>query len=491
MGGGSSDAPIDPYHKENTKKNKMNNQKSLFVYNSLTRRKEIFRPINYPKVKMYACGVTVYDYSHLGHVRSYIVWDIVRRYLQWLGYDVEYAQNFTDVDDKILNRAKKENSTIREVTDRYIKAYFEDMDKLNISRADKYPRVTQNIDSIQRLIEKLEHRGYAYPANGDIYFEVSKFNGYGRLSNQDKSQKMSPDSKVKKNQADFALWKKSNLNEPGWDSDWGFGRPGWHIECSAMIHEHLGETIDIHAGGADLVFPHHENEIAQSQAATGKPLAKYWLHNGFVNIDGTKMSKSLDNFTTIRQLLNEANISPMAIRLFVLQAHYRQPIDFTQEAIASAEQTWKVLESALLLSGNKHSAPNDLIPEYVNLFESAMNDDFNTPRALAILLKLAKEVIRDHNLSVHEDKAVLDFSQKLNTLVVLANVLGLQATPEKSVTAVDIKEIENAIAQRQSARIAKNFKEADRIRDKLHSQGIKLIDKPHNITHWYKTSKPG
>jgi cysteinyl-tRNA synthetase len=211
----------------------------------------------------------------------------------------------------------------------------------------------------------------------------------------------------------------------------------------------------------------------------------------YIKAYGTKMSKSLDNFTTIRQLLNEANISPMAIRLFVLQAHYRQPIDFTQEAIASAEQTWKVLESALLLSGNKHSAPNDLIPEYVNLFESAMNDDFNTPRALAILLKLAKEVIRDHNLSVHEDKAVLDFSQKLNTLVVLANVLGLQATPEKSVTAVDIKEIENAIAQRQSARIAKNFKEADRIRDKLHSQGIKLIDKPHNITHWYKTSKPG
>ncbi|PSB16454.1 cysteine--tRNA ligase, partial [filamentous cyanobacterium CCP2] len=339
----------------------------LTLYNTLTRRKEAFEPIEPGKVKMYCCGVTVYDYCHLGHARSYIVWDTVRRYLQWRGYEVRYVQNFTDIDDKILNRAKQEGSTMQEVADRYTQSYFEDMARLNILEADEYPRATFTMDGIKRLIHELEQKGFAYASQGDVYYTVRNFAEYGKLSGRKLDEMQAgasgrvdadPDAPKKKDPFDFALWKAAKPGEPAWESPWGAGRPGWHIECSAMVREafgtsqgdtRLGNTIDIHVGGADLVFPHHENEIAQSEAVTGHPLARYWMHNGMVNVGGEKMSKSLGNFTTIRALLDAPNApAPMALRLFVLQAHYRKPIDFTDEAIESAKNSWETLKEGLL-----------------------------------------------------------------------------------------------------------------------------------------------
>jgi cysteinyl-tRNA synthetase len=284
---------------------------SLVLYNTLTRRKEPFNTLEPGKVKMYCCGVTVYDYSHLGHARCYIVWDTVRRYLMWRGYDVHYVQNFTDIDDKILNRAKAEGSSMQTVADKFTAAYFEDMERLNVMEADEYTYATKTLDGIQRLIAELEATGYAYPADGDVYYAVRKFDGYGKLSGRKledmqagASGRVSTETAIKHDPCDFALWKAAKEGEPFWDSPWGPGRPGWHIECSAMIRDRFGPTIDIHTGGGDLVFPHHENEIAQSEAATGEPLARYWMHNGMVNVGGEKMSKSLGNFTTIRQLLD-------------------------------------------------------------------------------------------------------------------------------------------------------------------------------------------
>jgi cysteinyl-tRNA synthetase len=286
----------------------------LTLYNSLTRRESPFEPLEPPKVRMYCCGVTVYDYCHVGHARAYIVWDMVRRYLMWRGYDVRYVQNFTDIDDKILDRARETNSTMEAVAERFIEEYFVDMDKLNILRADEYPRATHTIDGIKRLIHELENKGYAYASGGDVYYKVRQFADYGKLSGR-KLEEMQAgasgrletaeiEAQKKQDSSDFALWKSAKPGEPAWDSSWGKGRPGWHIECSAMVRDCLGETIDIHCGGSDLTFPHHENEIAQSEAATGKSLANYWMHNAFVTVNGKKMSKSLHNFITIRDLLD-------------------------------------------------------------------------------------------------------------------------------------------------------------------------------------------
>ena len=491
---------------------------TLSLYNTLTRRQEPFEPLEPPKVRMYCCGVTVYDYCHLGHARSYIAWDTVRRYLKWRGYEVRYVQNFTDIDDKILNRARQEGSTMEEVADRYTQAYFEDMARLNILEADEYPRATHTLDGIKRLIHELEHRGYAYAAGGDVYYKVRKFQDYGQLSGR-KLEEMKagasgrveddPEAQKKEDPFDFALWKEAKPGEPAWESPWGSGRPGWHIECSAMVRDRLGETIDIHAGGADLVFPHHENEIAQSQAVTGKPLAKYWMHNGFVTINGEKMSKSLGNFTTIRQLLDEGNVPPMVVRLFVLQAQYRKPIDFTDEAIASATQGWNTLKEALLFAnqyGEKlgwtfpggslgtrevSAAP---LAEFVERFQAAMDDDFNTSSALAVLFEIAKEIRRDRNLLIHEGKTETApelLKQRWQTLVTLANVLGLEAdadaeTTEAQSNGLSDAEIEALIEQRKAARKAKNFAEGDRIRDELQAQGITLIDKPGGVTQWHR-----
>lgn len=335
---------------------------SLTLYNTLTKRKQPFTPIHPGRVTMYCCGVTVYDDCHLGHARSYLGWDVLRRYLRWRGYAVHYVQNFTDIDDKILNRASAAGTTMAAVSERYIQRYFEDMHRLNVMDADEYPKVTEHVEAIHELIGQLEAKGYAYAAGGDVYYRVEQFADYGQLSGRSLETMRAGASgrnlatTAKTNPADFALWKGAKPDEPAWDSPWGPGRPGWHIECSAMIRARLGATIDIHGGGGDLVFPHHENEIAQSQAANGRPLANYWLHNGIVTVNGEKMSKSLGNFTTIRDLLDGVwagypqPVDPVAVRLFVLQGHYRKPLDFTKDEIAAAINSWQTLPGIGLLS---------------------------------------------------------------------------------------------------------------------------------------------
>lgn len=489
---------------------------SVAIYNTLSRQKEAFKTLVPHQVKMYCCGVTVYDYCHLGHARSYIVWDTVRRYLSWRGYEVCYVQNFTDIDDKILNRARQEKSSMEAVAKEFTAAYFEDMARLNILEADEYTYATHTIDGIKRLIHELEQKGYAYPAQGDVYYSVRKFDGYGKLSGRKLEDMRAGESgrtdteqtSLKHDPFDFALWKAAKPDEPAWDSPWGAGRPGWHIECSAMVRDRLGDTIDIHMGGADLQFPHHENEIAQSEAATGKPLSTYWMHNGMVNVAGTKMSKSLGNFTTIRGLLDAPEgPEPMAIRLFVMQAQYRMPIDFTEASIKAAQKSWDTLKEGLSF-GSQHGKVlgwsvgvegdldgdlvGDLDEAAVAQFQASMDDDFNTPGAIAILFGLAKELQRQGNLIVHEGKPDADATvlhQHWNTLVQLASVLGLEAQEtEQAVSADSIsdEQIENLIEQRTAAKQAKNYGESDRIRNDLSAQGITLIDKPGGVTLWHR-----
>jgi cysteinyl-tRNA synthetase len=489
---------------------------SLTLYNTLSRKKESFDPIEAGKVRMYCCGVTVYDYCHLGHARSYIVWDVVRRYLAWRGYDVRYIQNFTDIDDKILNRARADGSTMEKVSEQFIAAYFEDMARLNILEADEYPRATHTLDGIKRLIHELEQKGMAYAAQGDVYYSVRQFEGYGKLSGRKLDEMQAgasgrvtedPEASKKQDPFDFALWKAAKPNEPSWESPWGAGRPGWHIECSAMVRDRLGDQIDIHVGGADLTFPHHENEIAQSEAVTGKPLSRYWLHNGMVNVDGEKMSKSLGNFTTIRQLLDEPlevlggdRFDPMALRVFVLQAQYRKPIDFTGDAIAAAQNSWNTLKEGLLFAteygevlgwGDKTDA-HTLSEEAVQRFQAAMDDDFNSPSGLAVLFELAKELRRAGNLITHQgqaDRASEDLRQDWHTLVSLAQVLGLEAVSTSDEVPVDEggdAAIEVMIQARCVARKAKDFRESDRLRDLLTAENIVLIDQPDGTTRWHR-----
>lgn len=494
---------------------------SLSLYNTLTRQKEIFQPLTPGQVTIYCCGVTVYDYCHLGHARSYMVWDVLRRYLKWLGYHVRYVQNFTDIDDKILNRAKAEQSTMQAIAEKYTSAYFEDMARLNIVPADDYPRATHLLNGITRLIHQLEQRGYAYAVDGDVYYAVRQFTHYGKLSGRQLEQMQAgasgrveaddPDAIKKKDPFDFALWKKAKPGEPAWESEWGSGRPGWHIECSAMVHHCLGDSIDIHCGGSDLVFPHHENEIAQSEAVSGKPLATYWLHNGFVNVRGEKMSKSLGNFTTIRQLLDHGQVHPMVLRLFVLQAHYRKPIDFTDDAIASAERSWRTLKEGLLFGYQFGLNHGDVLEihdpsamadkpgqDSITAFQTAMDDDCNTPEALAVLFELAKELRRESNMRLHTGNTPFNLAalhHKWQTLGTLAGVLGLEVTREEgqnqggSATVNQLRDdqIEGLIHLRQTARVAKNWTESDRIRTHLQEHGITLIDQPGGITHWHRT----
>ena len=485
---------------------------TLSIYNTLTRRQEQFTTVEPGKVKMYCCGVTVYDYCHLGHARTSIIWDIVRSYLKFMGYDVYYIQNFTDIDDKILKRAREENSSMEIVSERYIQAYFEDMSRLGIKEADEYPRATHTMNGIVRLIHDLEHKGFAYPADGDVYYAVQNFNEYGKLSGRKLEDMQAGASErvniedaeyqKKKYPFDFALWKAAKPGEPAWESPWGKGRPGWHIECSAMVRDRLGDTIDIHAGGADLIFPHHENEIAQSEAVTGKPLANYWLHNGMVKVDGEKMSKSLGNFITIRQLLDRG-IDPMAVRLFVLMAQYRKPIDFTDDGILAATNGWHTLKEGLLF-GNQHgkklewdesnltqNLKSQIQNSDIDRFKAAVNDDFNFPGGLAIIFELAKELNREGNIIIHQGKTETpanELLQKWRTLIRLADVLGLTAQPEvenpvnNGISDVDIEEL---IQKRQIARKAKNFAESDQIRDQLLTKGVTLIDSKEG-TRWHR-----
>ncbi len=478
----------------------------LKLYNTQTRQKEDFQPLEPGTVKMYCCGVTVYDYCHLGHARSYIAWDIVRRYLEYRGYTVNYIQNFTDIDDKILNRAKLEGATMEAVSNKYIQAYFEDIRRLNIQDANAYPRVTEHLPQIIQLIQELEQQGIAYAVDGDVYYSVKDFGDYGKLSGRQQEQlqagasgrisQSDPDVVKKKDPSDFALWKAAKLGEPAWDSPWGKGRPGWHIECSAMVRSLLGNTIDIHGGGGDLVFPHHENEIAQSEGATHQPLARYWMHNGMVTVSGEKMSKSLGNFTTIRALL-DTHLDPMVIRLFILQGHYRKPLDFTDEAIASAENGWNTLKEGLLL-GTEYAdklgfKPNEkalIDADAISRFTTAMDDDFNTPEGLAVLFELAKELRRDRNILIHggEIHTPTEQLQKTwQTLMELATVFGLEAQPEESQDlGLSDSEIKILVQQRLEAKKAKNYAESDRIRDHLKQLGITLIDQSGNQTIWHR-----
>ena len=491
---------------------------SLRLTNTLTRRTEPFTPLTPGKASIYCCGVTVYDLCHLGHARSYINWDVLRRFLIWRGLEVTFVQNFTDIDDKILKRASEQNSSMTEVSERNIDAFHQDMDALGILRPDRMPRATQCLDGIRNLISELEAKGAAYSAGGDVYFAVMKHAGYGKLSGRDLSEQQDnaagriadAEEARKQHPFDFALWKGAKPEEPSFPSPWGDARPGWHIECSAMVRAELGDTIDIHLGGADLVFPHHENEIAQSEAATGRQLAQVWMHNGMVNVGGQKMSKSLGNFTTIRALL-ESGVSAMTLRLFVLQAHYRKPLDFTAEALEAAATGWKGLNAALSL-GDRHgnslgwqpaaaltegamtadggSADTALV-EFEQRFINAMDDDLNSSGGLAVLFDLAKPLRALANRLERGEDAALP-APELNALEGrwqllrhLAAVLGLRSEAEAA-SSLDDGAIDAAIAARKAAKAAKNYAEADRIRDELAAQGVELIDKPGGMTEWIR-----
>ncbi|QPN70612.1 cysteine--tRNA ligase [Synechococcus sp. CBW1108] len=490
---------------------------TLRLTNTLTRRIELFEPLVPGQVSIYCCGVTVYDLCHLGHARSYIAWDVLRRYLLWSGFAVTFVQNYTDIDDKILNRAAEEGSSMQAVSERNIEAFVADMARLNILPPDRMPRATQSLDAIRSLITELEAKGAAYSADGDVYFAVIKHAGYGKLSGRDLAEQQdnaagrvaTEEEARKQHPFDFALWKGTKAGEPSWESPWGPGRPGWHIECSAMVREELGDTIDIHLGGADLIFPHHENEIAQSEAATGHELARYWLHNGMVNVGGQKMSKSLGNFTTIRALL-DSGVSPMTLRLFTLQAHYRKPLDFTAEALEAAATGWKGLNAALGLVGSESAAAAatslaELPPELAaarQRFAAAMDDNLNTSAALAVLFELAKPLRALANRLERGDGAAADAAAtpalvaQGQLLLELAGVLGLQhepaaespaAGPGSSAASPSDAEIEAQIQARLAAKAARDFAEADRIRDGLKTQGIELIDRPGGVTEWIRS----
>jgi len=459
------------------------------VYNDLTRRKEEFIPLQDKKVGIYVCGPTVYDYFHIGNARPFTLFDIVRRYLEYRGYQVTYVQNFTDIDDKMINRANELGITVGELAEKYIAEYFTDADALGIKRADVHPRATEHIPQIIALVQKLVDNGSAYAVDGDVYYDTAKFAEYGKLSQQ-RLEELESGARVevderKKNPMDFALWKQQKPGEPAWDSPWGKGRPGWHIECSAMARQYLGDTLDIHAGGADLMFPHHENEIAQSEAATGKPFARYWLHNGYLNIDGEKMSKSLGNFFTVRDIRQK--YAPEVVRFFLLSAHYRSPLNFSDEQLASAKSALERLYNAYLnLEHLRKTAKtsalreeeNELLrrfKEYREKFIAAMDDDFNTADGVSVLFDLAREI--NTSAGGESSRELLEEVGKL--FQEICDVFGLLADAGKEET-VDT-EIEDLIRQRDEARKRKNWAEADRIRDRLLQQGIILEDTPQGV----------
>jgi cysteinyl-tRNA synthetase len=484
----------------------------LRLTNTLTRQLEPFEPIEPGRVSIYCCGITVYDLCHLGHARSYIVWDVLRRYLSWRGYAVTFVQNVTDIDDKILQRAAREGRSMEEVSERNLQLALEDLGQLNILPPDHMPRATRCLDGIRQLIGELQAKGVAYSADGDVYFSVMGYPNYGKLSGRDlREQEEGASGRLraeeearKRHPFDFALWKGAKSEEPSFPSPWGPGRPGWHIECSAMVRQELGETIDLHLGGADLIFPHHENEIAQSEAVTGKPLAHYWLHNGMVNVGGEKMSKSLGNFTTIRSLL-ASGVSPMTLRFFVLQAHYRKPLDFVAMALEAAATGWKGLNAALSL-GERHGEllgwsplpslpPESLAPELAacrDRFISAMDDDLNTSAALGELFELARPLRALANqLQINEAPSQTQrlLEPRWQLLMELANVLGLKAEAEHPAPAeegLSPAAIEALVERRKEAKAARDFAEADRIRAELREQGVDLVDKPGGVTIWLR-----
>lgn len=454
---------------------------SIQIYNTMSRHKETFEPINPPSVTIYNCGPTVYDRFHIGNARNFIFMDVVRRWLEYRGYKVRFVQNLTDIDDKIINRARAEDLDFRAITGRYTAAYFEDAARLGVRKADVHPKATEHIGDIVKLIETLVARGLAYEAAGSVYFSVKSYKGYGKLSGR-KTEDLLEGARVeaaaeKRDAADFALWKAAKPGEPTWESPWGPGRPGWHIECSAMAMVELGETIDIHAGGVDLTFPHHENEIAQSECATGKPFVHYWMHNGYINIDNKKMSKSEGNFFTVRDILKE--FDPIAVRLFMLGSHYANPINFTRELIHQAEAALARIkncrENLQFIAQNPKEIKVDVSAATQKVredFISAMEDDLNTADAIGALY----EYIRVVNTLFAEGGDADGAKKALTVLDELLDVLGLLIREE------DIpEEISSLIEQRAAARAQKDWKTADMIRDRIHGLGYEVKDTPDGV----------
>lgn len=463
------------------------------VYNTLTRQKEEFIPIEKNKVKMYVCGPTVYDFIHIGNARPYVVFDTVRRYLEYKGYEVNYVQNFTDVDDKIINRANNEGVSMEEISNRYIEEALKDAKLLNVKPSTYNPRVTEEIKEIIEMIETLIENGNAYEKDGTVFFDTNSFKEYGKLSGK-KLDELEIGARIKlddakKNPTDFVLWKPKKEGEPAWESPWGEGRPGWHIECSVMAKKYLGEEIDIHAGGEDLVFPHHENEIAQSECCNKKTFAKYWLHNGFINVDNEKMSKSKGNFFTIRDITEK--IPYDVVRFFILSGHYRNPINFSQELMEASSNALDRIKNCVKkvnyiientqgqLTGEESHILNNS-NEFKLQFEKAMDDDFNTADAITAIF----EIVKFTNINVSE-KSSKEFAQKmLAKITELTDVLGILFETEQN-TNVDTSKIEELIEKRQEARKNKDYKLADEIRDELKEMGILIEDTSAGV-RWSK-----
>ncbi|MFZ2602638.1 MAG: cysteine--tRNA ligase [Candidatus Omnitrophota bacterium] len=474
----------------------------IYIYNSLTRKKEEFIPIEPPKVNIYACGVTVYDDSHIGHARSLYVFDLIRRYLKYCGFSVKFVRNITDIDDKIIKRSNELKIDWKDLVKKYIDSYYQDLQGLGIDKADVEPRATENIPEMIKYIQGLIDKGYAYEAAGDVYFNVRKFSGYGKLSGQSIDQMYSgvrvEQSGQKLDPLDFALWKSSKENEPFWESPWRKGRPGWHIECSVMSQKCLNtDTLDIHAGGRDLIFPHHENEIAQAEALTAKPFAKYWIHGGLLTINAQKMAKSSGNFVTIKDFLNR--YSAQVLKIFFLQTHYSQPIDFTWELMEEKRSALDRIMIFLKTLENRqkgqqpftqtklkkslspielHNATNGLRDAFI----AAMNDDFNTPQAVAALFEIvsvSNKILCDESFSPAYFDA-LNFAK--DTILEFGKILGL--TFEANRVSIPEEEIEELIKKRQGLKLEKNFFEADKIKEQLAQKNIVLEDIKGGKTLW-------
>ena len=458
------------------------------VYNTLNKKKEEFIPLTPGEVKMYVCGPTVYNFFHIGNGRTFIVFDTIRRYFEYRGFKVDFVQNFTDIDDKMIKKANEEGTTVKKIGDTYIKEYYQDADALNIERATVNPRATEFIGEIIKFVKGLVDKGYAYEVDGDVYFSTKKFEGYGKLSGQNiedlqSGARISVDER-KKDPMDFAIWKAQKPGEPAWNSPWGMGRPGWHIECSCMAKKLLGETIDIHAGGSDLKFPHHENEIAQSEALTGEPFARYWLHSAFVNVNNEKMSKSLNNFFTAREILERYDAD--VIRFLMLSAHYRQQLNFSEDLLESAKASVERIYNAI---GNLENLIDEVSREEMNEEEKAyleslnkykekyiekMDDDFNTADAITAIF----ELIKDTNTNITIDSSKELAQKALELIRELGAPLGMF---QKSTKGNLEEEIEALIAKRQQARKDRDFTLADKIRDELKDRGIVLEDTPQGV----------
>ncbi len=462
------------------------------IYNSLTRKKEEFVPLQEGKVSMYVCGPTVYNYFHIGNGRTFIVFDTIRRYMEYRGYEVNFVQNFTDIDDKMIKRANEENTNIKEIGDKYISEYYKDADGLNIKRATTNPRATEYINEIIDFVSGLIEKGFAYEVNGDVYFRTKKFDGYGQLIGQNLDDlqagaRINVDER-KEDPMDFAIWKAQKPGEPAWDCPWGKGRPGWHIECSCMAKNLLGDTIDIHAGGMDLAFPHHENEIAQSEALTGKKFANYWMHAAFLNVNNQKMSKSLNNFLTAREALKEYDAD--VIRFLMLSGHYRIQLNFSKDLLDSAKASIERLYNAIgnlenLISEVKVEKMTEEEMKYLESLDAyrqryieKMDDDFNTADAISVLFDLIRDI--NSNIGVNSSKELCEKALEL------IRELGLPLGILQKTTKGDLEaEVEALIAERQQARKDKNFALADKIRDALKAKGIELLDTPQGV-RWKK-----